>query len=155
MGTGIKDKRGAYAYIKKHNLKCECEICHNTEWNKEPIPLQIHHIDGNHYNNDESNIQILCPNCHAQTNTYCSKNRKKVKEIYYCKICGKKLYSNCKTGMCKKCCNELEKLKSKCPSKEQLLQDLQELNSYCAIGRKYNVNDHTVKKWCNKFGITK
>lgn len=55
--------------IKEH----KCERCENTEWLDEPIPLELHHIDGNHYNNDLSNLQILCPNCHAKTNGYSTK----------------------------------------------------------------------------------
>lgn len=55
--------------IKEH--KCEC--CGLSEWMGKPIPLELHHLDGNHYNNEIDNLQILCPNCHAQTDTYCSK----------------------------------------------------------------------------------
>lgn len=55
--------------IKEH--KCEC--CGLISWNDKPIPLELHHIDGNHYNNDLSNLQILCPNCHAQTSNYSCK----------------------------------------------------------------------------------
>jgi len=50
-----------------------CEQCENTEWMGEPIPLELHHIDGNHNNNDLSNIQLLCPNCHAQTDNFSNK----------------------------------------------------------------------------------
>ena len=49
--------------IKKH----QCECCHLITWNDKPIPLELHHKDGDHYNNDLDNLQILCPNCHAQT----------------------------------------------------------------------------------------
>lgn len=55
--------------------KCEC--CGITEWNGKPAPLQLHHIDGDNTNNSLENLQILCPNCHAQTDNYCSKNKKK------------------------------------------------------------------------------
>ena len=41
-----------------------------SEWMGKPIPLELHHKDGNHYNNDLSNLEILCPNCHAQTDNY-------------------------------------------------------------------------------------
>jgi len=34
-------------------------------WLDEEIPLELHHIDGNHYNNSFENLMILCPNCHA------------------------------------------------------------------------------------------
>lgn len=45
--------------------EAKCECCGLTEWNGKPIPLELHHKDGNHYNNDLSNLEILCPNCHA------------------------------------------------------------------------------------------
>jgi len=48
--------------IKEH----KCELCGMKEWNNLPIPLELHHIDGNHFNNELSNLQLLCPNCHAQ-----------------------------------------------------------------------------------------
>ena len=52
----------------------KCEQCHLTQWNNQPIPLEIHHIDGNHLNNNLDNLQLLCPNCHALTDNYCGKN---------------------------------------------------------------------------------
>lgn len=63
--------------LLKDGLKAHmCEICGNTEWNGFPIPLEIHHKDGNRQNNELDNLQILCPNCHAQTDTYRGRNRK-------------------------------------------------------------------------------
>ena len=57
--------------IKEH--KCEC--CGNTEWMGYPIPLELHHKDGNHFNNELSNLELLCPNCHAQTDNYSCKKK--------------------------------------------------------------------------------
>lgn len=57
--------------IKEH----KCEECKLTEWNNQPIPLELHHIDGNRYNNILKNIQILCPNCHSQTENNSAKNK--------------------------------------------------------------------------------
>ena len=54
--------------------ECKCEKCGNIEWNGQPIPLELHHINGNHYDNRLENLIILCPNCHAQTHNYRSKN---------------------------------------------------------------------------------
>ena len=56
----------------------KCEKCGLQEWQGQNIPLQVHHIDGNHYNNVIDNLQILCPNCHAQTDTYAGKNKNRV-----------------------------------------------------------------------------
>ena len=55
--------------------KCEC--CENTIWNGQPIPLEVHHKDGDKNNNNLDNLQVLCPNCHALTSTYRGKNIKK------------------------------------------------------------------------------
>lgn len=65
--------------IKKHLIKAGykedyCEGCGITEWNNKPISLPLHHIDGNSKNNQLDNLEILCPNCHVQTDNYGSKN---------------------------------------------------------------------------------
>ena len=57
--------------LKQH--KCEC--CGITEWNGQLAPIELDHIDGNRYNNTIENLRILCPNCHAQTDTYRGKNK--------------------------------------------------------------------------------
>ncbi len=59
--------------LKEH--KCEC--CGITEWNGKAAPLELEHKDGNHFNNVLENLQILCPNCHAQTETYRGRNKRK------------------------------------------------------------------------------
>ena len=48
----------------------KCEKCGISNWQNKPITLEIHHIDGNHNNNDINNLQLLCPNCHSQTENY-------------------------------------------------------------------------------------
>ena len=66
-----KIKRHLYAAGFKKNV---CECCGISEWNGKPISCQLHHIDGNPQNNTLENLQILCPNCHTQTDNYGSKN---------------------------------------------------------------------------------
>ena len=45
----------------------ECELCKTSIWLGKDIPLELHHIDGNRFNNKIDNLQILCPNCHSLT----------------------------------------------------------------------------------------
>lgn len=64
-------------YIKRIlNGDAHCEICGISNWQDKPIVLQIHHKDGNNKNNVINNLQLLCPNCHSQTETYSNKKRK-------------------------------------------------------------------------------
>jgi len=59
--------------LKKH----VCEVCELAEWRGQPISLELHHVNG--INNDHriANLQLLCPNCHAQTKNYRGKNQQK------------------------------------------------------------------------------
>ena len=67
--------------LLKEGLKQHvCECCQNTIWNNESIPLEVHHKDGDKTNNDIENLQLLCPNCHALTDTYKGKNTQKHKQ---------------------------------------------------------------------------
>jgi hypothetical protein len=61
--------------LKKYLIKLDikekkCEKCNLVKWLEKDIPLELHHIDGNHLNNNLVNIQILCPNCHSLTDNY-------------------------------------------------------------------------------------
>ena len=51
----------------------KCEMCGNSEWMGLPITLELHHIDGDRYNNIFKNLQILCPNCHSLTPNHSKK----------------------------------------------------------------------------------
>lgn len=73
-----KSSGGLLHNLIKRGLKKEiCERCGlGNSWNKLSITLQVHHRDGDNKNNHIDNIEILCPNCHSQTRTYCGRNVK-------------------------------------------------------------------------------
>lgn len=57
--------------VKEHR----CEKCTLTEWMELPMPLELNHINGNNCDNRIENLELLCPNCHAQTPNYRGKNK--------------------------------------------------------------------------------
>ena len=63
--------------LEKKLLKPVCSKCQNEKWLGQPIPLELDHINGDHKDNRLVNLGLLCPNCHAFTPTYRSKNRSK------------------------------------------------------------------------------
>lgn len=62
-----------YRYV--HNNKCQ--LCGWAEINIHTniVPLEMNHIDGNHLNNRPSNLELICPNCHALTSNYRGRNK--------------------------------------------------------------------------------
>ena len=60
----------AIAYLRGRR----CEYCGLDTWMEKPIPLEVHHIDGDDLNSDLNNLQLLCPNCHALTENFKGKN---------------------------------------------------------------------------------
>ena len=54
----------------------KCEECGITEWMGQEAPLELHHIDGDRFNNNFINLQILCSNCHSLTPNYSGKKVK-------------------------------------------------------------------------------
>ena len=67
----IKTSNNVKSYVLKQKLirdglkEAKCECCGLTIWLNQKIPLELHHKDGNHFNNNLDNLEILCPNCHA------------------------------------------------------------------------------------------
>lgn len=97
LGKGyLKNRKFGYRYpitdylsnkkrINSHDLKLrlidenllehKCANCNLSNWLGQPIPIELHHKDGNHKNNNLVNLQILCPNCHALTDNHAGKGK--------------------------------------------------------------------------------
>ena len=61
--------------LKEGILQNLCSVCGISSWNGQLLNMELDHIDGNRTNHKLENLRLLCPNCHAQTDTYRSKNR--------------------------------------------------------------------------------
>ena len=81
--------------MEKYDCKCQkCGFDKVNEYTGFSI-LQIHHIDGDCFNNSENNLQLLCPNCHCLTENFGSRNqnsrRRDKRTKYYKELIEKKL----------------------------------------------------------------
>jgi hypothetical protein len=85
--TPIKEiiVEGKYPHYQTYKLKLrlldegykqnKCEVCGIIDWEGKELNMELDHIDGNRTNHLLSNLRLLCPNCHAQTDTYRAKNK--------------------------------------------------------------------------------
>lgn len=133
-----------------------CNGCKNTQWRGHPIPLEVEHKNGIHNDNRIQNLEFLCPNCHALTDTYKGKNVKnKVEkaEPHKCLDCGQEV-----TSYATRCdpCYKISIRTVERPPYDQLKREIEE-SGYAAVGRKYGVRDNTIRKWvkCYQDGIFK
>ena len=78
--NGMKGKYQVSNHIRHYLCDKYNNKCAKCGWNMvNPFtgicPLEIEHIDGNYMNNSESNLILLCPNCHSLTATYKGANK--------------------------------------------------------------------------------
>jgi DNA-binding CsgD family transcriptional regulator len=74
--AGSRRNRG---HLKRRLLRAgikeeRCERCGLSEWRGQLLSLSLHHINGDRYDNRIENLELLCPNCHSQTDTYSGRN---------------------------------------------------------------------------------
>lgn len=58
-----------------------CERCGIEDWLGEPLTLALHHINGRNHDNRLENLQLLCPNCHSQTENFAGRNAATVRRL--------------------------------------------------------------------------
>ena len=154
----IKADRLKKKLIKENIKQYGCERCGLTEWQGLPIPLELHHEDGNRFNNHLENLKLLCPNCHALTNNYrgraktCAKEKGKMKEINYCVDCHRSIDK--RAMRCKSCAGKYREQKYilKRPPREELKQLIRAL-PFVQIGKRCGVSDNAIRKWCKNYQL--
>ena len=55
-----------------------CERCGITEWRGSPLAMALHHSNGDGLDNRLENLQLLCPNCHSQTENFAGRGRRRL-----------------------------------------------------------------------------
>lgn len=161
--NGLKGESQLSGYIRKYMLRktnFACELC---GWNKinpftGTLPLEIHHKDGDYKNNQEENLQVLCPNCHSLTEHHKGANRGFGREDRleyvprkknFCIDCGKEISNG--SLRCVTCAGKarIEELPI---SREELKQKIR-TQTFVSIGKEFGISDNAIKKWCDKYNL--
>lgn len=167
----VKESTNYSSTALKHRLidlglkEWKCEICGNTgEWNGKPLILELHHVNGNHFDNRLENLQILCPNCHSQTEGHRKrgKNNKgqRLKPVGFtliCKQCGKEFIADRRTR--KFCSNECYTTFNKILNhnveitKEVLIDCCAKFSNISDLANHLNTSRTNIRNWLRKYNL--
>ncbi len=130
--------------IEKKIFEYKCKDCGQGEmWRGKKISLILDHENGIRNDNRIFNLRFFCPNCNSTLETHClgkvgvdkknaKKNKIKIKRKYVPRL-------------------NFRKVKNR-PSKEEL-KEMLDINSYRAIGRKFEVSDNTIRDWAKQYEL--
>ena len=70
----------------------------------------------------------------------------------HCNVCGKQITYGAK--LCQQCITDKRNKESKCPTKEDLRNIIEQYNgNFTQIAKIFNVSDNAVRKWCKKYNL--
>ena len=158
--TNFKSSTLKYRLVKEGLKQWKCEKCGNEGvWEGKGL---VHHINGNHYDNRLENLQILCPNCHSQTDNFRTKNntlsvkpKERILHICKCDYCGKEFRGDRKNRRfcCREHYNEFILKEQSLITKELLQKEMINCTSIAELADKLKVSRPTIRKYLQAFDL--
>lgn len=83
--------RNLSTYVRRYLLEqagYKCKVCGFNEVHPADgrTILEVNHIDGDGSNHSPDNLEVLCPNHHALTDTYRGRNQGNGRKVYYLRV---------------------------------------------------------------------
>jgi len=75
FNSGLIEWRETLRKCLSYTVGYYCNVCKLNDWLGKPITLVVDHKDGNAGNNLPENLQLLCPNCNAQSEFFSGANK--------------------------------------------------------------------------------
>lgn len=80
LEKGMRGSQLTSKHIHRYLREKNGNKCFRCGWDKinlksNKVPIQLHHKDGNQENNNEDNLELICPNCHSLTETFMGLNK--------------------------------------------------------------------------------
>lgn len=157
--------------LKKRLIKAgikenKCEICGLSG---EEVNLELHHINGDHYDNRLENLQLLCPNHHSKTPNFRNRGgensteaiRLEIKKNHLttCEYCGKEFYTPRLDKIQRFCCREhyeayMQKHRE-CSeiTKDRLIELCNKYTNITQIAQELNSTRPTIRKYLIKYDL--
>ncbi len=161
--------------LSKGLIEYQCNSCGIAEWMDKPISLELNHINGINNDNSIPNLELLCPNCHSQTDNFRGRNQTSAKleerkqrfldqnigfvpiidtiqkEEKRCLTCDT-LIKDHRNKYCSYECRNLAHSTVKI-TKEELLDALERFNTVQEVARHFKSAKPTVRNWFDKYDI--